>query len=159
MTLSRRTTPKILSVAVLSAGLMGSVALAVDEPSELLPNPAQEKRAEAIGAHLRCLVCQNESIEDSSAPLARDLRKVVREQVASGKSDQQIMDWMTARYGEFIRLAPTFSLSTALLWLMPGLALVAGLVIAWRTARRRVVTPTPLTDDERARLDALSGRE
>lgn len=146
---------------LLAAGLIGGgVALAVDDPAEMLPNPAQEKRAEAIGAHLRCLVCQNESIEDSSAPLARDLRKVVREQVSAGKSDQQIMDWMTERYGEFIRLAPQFSWSTALLWLMPALALVAGLVIAWRTTKRRtVVTPAPLTDDERARLDALSGRE
>ncbi|EHH69034.1 cytochrome c-type biogenesis protein [Gluconobacter morbifer] len=146
---------------LLVIGLLGSsVALAVDDPSEMLPNPAQEKRAEALGAHLRCLVCQNESIEDSSAPLARDLRKMVREQVAAGKSDQQIMDWMTDRYGEFIRLAPQFSISTALLWLMPLLALVAGLVIAWRMAtKRRVATPVPLSDEERARLDALSGRE
>ncbi|GBD56587.1 cytochrome c-type biogenesis protein [Gluconobacter wancherniae] len=151
---------KRLSAILLAAGLVcGGVAFAVDDPSEMLPNPAQEKRAEAIGAHLRCLVCQNESIEDSSAPLARDLRKVVREQVAAGKSDQQIMDWMTQRYGEFIRLAPTFSLSTALLWLMPLVALIAGLLIAWRTAMRRVATPSPLTDNERARLDALSGRE
>ena len=146
-----------LLLAVTLAG--GGIALAVDDPSEMLPNPAQEKRAEAIGAHLRCLVCQNESIEDSSAPLARDLRKVVREQVAAGKSDQQIMDWMGDRYGEFIRLAPQLSWSTALLWLMPALALVAGLVIAWRATRRRIVTPVPLSDDERARLDALSGRE
>jgi len=69
------------------------------------------------------------------------------------------MDWMGDRYGEFIRLAPQFSWSTALLWLMPALALVAGLVIAWRATRRRIVTPVPLSDDERARLDALSGRE
>ncbi|KXV47212.1 cytochrome C biogenesis protein [Gluconobacter albidus] len=156
MKASRRFPALLLAVGLIGGG----VALAVDDPAEMLPNPAQEKRAEAIGAHLRCLVCQNESIEDSSAPLARDLRKVVREQVAAGKSDQQIMDWMTERYGEFIRLVPQFSWSTALLWLMPALALVAGLVIAWRTARRRVVaTPAPLTDDERARLDALSGRE
>ncbi|MFT9448054.1 cytochrome c-type biogenesis protein [Gluconobacter japonicus] len=151
---------KRLSALLLATTLVGGgIAFAVDDPAEMLPNPVQEKRAEAIGAHLRCLVCQNESIEDSSAPLARDLRKVVREQVASGKSDQQIMDWMAERYGEFIRLAPQFSWSTALLWLMPALALVAGLVIAWRATKRRVVTPAPLTDEERARLDALSGRE
>lgn len=151
---------KRLSALLLATTLVGGgIAFAVDDPAEMLSNPVQEKRAEAIGAHLRCLVCQNESIEDSSAPLARDLRKVVREQVASGKSDQQIMDWMTERYGEFIRLAPQFSWSTALLWLMPALALVAGLVIAWRATRHRVVTPAPLTDEERARLDALSGRE
>lgn len=103
------------------------VAFAVDSPGEMLQNPVQEQRAETIGAQLRCLVCQNESIEDSSAPLARDLRRVVREQVQSGKTDQQIMLWMTDRYGTFIRLSPPFSITTALLWIMPGLALISGI--------------------------------
>ena len=133
------------------------VALAVDDPSEMLPDPAQEQRAEAIGAQLRCLVCQNESIEDSSADLARDLRHVVREHVARGESNRQIMDWMVSRYGNFIRLRPPLSIGTLLLWVMPVLALCIGIGIAWWAFRRpRTVTPTPLTDEERRRLSDLT---
>ncbi|NVN41721.1 cytochrome c-type biogenesis protein, partial [Ameyamaea chiangmaiensis] len=112
-------------------------AYAVDDPSEMLPDPKQEARAEAIGAQLRCLVCQNESIEDSSADLARDLRHVVRRHVAAGESDRQIMDWMVARYGNFIRLRPPFTLTTLLLWGAPVLALLAGLTAAFTSLRRR----------------------
>ncbi|MGY6768615.1 cytochrome c-type biogenesis protein [Komagataeibacter xylinus] len=133
------------------------VALAVDDPSEMLPDPAQEQRAEAIGAQLRCLVCQNESIEDSSADLARDLRHVVREHVAKGESNQQIMDWMVNRYGNFIRLKPPFTIGTLLLWVMPLLALCIGIGIAWWTFRRpRAPTPPPLSDEERRRLSDLT---
>ncbi|QDH17259.1 cytochrome c-type biogenesis protein [Swingsia samuiensis] len=137
----------------------GGIALAIDTPEEMLPNPVQEKRAEHLGAQLRCLVCQNESIEESSAPLARDLRKAVREQVAAGKTDQQIMDWMTERYGEFIRLAPTFSFATALLWLMPAIAIISGGLLAWFAMRRRPIAHAPLTEEERIRLKELSGQE
>ncbi|WP_308720379.1 cytochrome c-type biogenesis protein CcmH [Komagataeibacter xylinus] len=133
------------------------VALAVDDPSEMLPDPAQEQRAEAIGAQLRCLVCQNESIEDSSADLARDLRHVVREHVTKGESNQQIMDWMVNRYGNFIRLKPPFTIGTLLLWVMPLLALCIGIGIAWWTFRRpRAPTPPPLSDEERRRLSDLT---
>ncbi|AZV38549.1 cytochrome c-type biogenesis protein CcmH [Komagataeibacter xylinus] len=133
------------------------VALAVDDPSEMLPDPAQEQRAEAIGAQLRCLVCQNESIEDSSADLARDLRHVVREHVAKGESNQQIMDWMVNRYGNFIRLKPPFTIGTLLLWVMPLLALCIGIGIAWWTFRRpRAPVPPPLSDEERRRLSDLT---
>ncbi|MBV1831267.1 cytochrome c-type biogenesis protein CcmH [Komagataeibacter sp. AV436] len=133
------------------------VALAVDDPSEMLPDPAQEQRAEAIGAQLRCLVCQNESIEDSSADLARDLRHVVREHVAKGESNQQIMDWMVNRYGNFIRLKPPFTIGTLLLWVMPLLALCIGIGIAWWTFRRpRAPAPPPLSDEERRRLSDLT---
>lgn len=131
-------------------------AWAVDDPSEMLPDKKQEQRAEAIGAQLRCLVCQNESIEDSSADLARDLRHVVREHVARGESDQQIMRWMTARYGEFVRLQPRLTLGTFLLWAMPVLAVLVGVTIAAVTLRRRQTTQTPLTDEERRRLAELS---
>ncbi|AHI26199.1 cytochrome C biogenesis protein [Komagataeibacter xylinus] len=133
------------------------VAMAVDDPSEMLPDPAQEQRAEAIGSQLRCLVCQNESIEDSSADLARDLRHVVREHVAKGESNRQIMDWMVNRYGNFIRLKPPLTIGTLLLWVMPLLALCIGIGVAWWTFRRpRTVTPTPLTDEERRRLSDLT---
>ncbi|GAN99988.1 cytochrome c biogenesis protein CycL/CcmH [Komagataeibacter xylinus NBRC 13693] len=143
-----------LLVCLLSAPL---VAMAVDDPSEMLPDPAQEQRAEAIGAQLRCLVCQNESIEDSSADLARDLRHVVREHVARGESNRQIMDWMVNRYGNFIRLRPPLTVGTLLLWIMPLLALCIGIGVAWWTFRRpRTVTSTPLTDEERRRLSDLT---
>lgn len=133
------------------------VATAVDDPSEMLPDPAQEQRAEAIGAQLRCLVCQNESIEDSSADLARDLRHVVREHVAKGESNRQIMDWMVNRYGNFIRLKPPLTIGTLLLWVMPLLALGIGIGVAWWTFRRpRASTPPPLTDEERRRLSDLT---
>ena len=133
------------------------VAMAVDDPAEMLPDPAQEQRAEAIGAQLRCLVCQNESIEDSSADLARDLRHVMREHVAKGESNRQIMDWMVSRYGNFIRLKPPLTIGTLLLWVMPLLALGIGIGVAWWTFRRpRASTPPPLTDAERRRLSDLT---
>lgn len=143
----------ILLVAAL--GWLGQAsALALDDPSEMLPDAAQEKRAAAIGAQLRCLVCQNESIEDSSAGLARDLRHVVRQHVAMGESDAQIMQWMTRRYGEFIRLRPRLSVSTFILWSMPVLALALGLGAAWAMLRRNHAA-LPLDAAEQARLDRL----
>ena len=130
-------------------------ALAVDDPSEMLANPAQEARAEAIGAQLRCLVCQNESIEDSGALLARDLRRVVRVHVAGGESNRQIIGWMVERYGNFIRLRPPFNAMTLLLWAMPLLALALGATAAVLGGRSRRPAPQPLSDGERKRLDEL----
>ncbi|NHN88251.1 cytochrome c-type biogenesis protein [Acetobacter conturbans] len=140
-------------VVLLSAPV---VALAVDDPSEMLSDPKQESRAEAIGAQLRCLVCQNESIEDSGATLARDLRTVVREHVAKGESNQQVIDWMVARYGNFIRLSPPVTVATLLLWGMPVLALIMGLVAAALAFRRRRSGPAPLSEAEQTRLKELS---
>ncbi|OUJ15125.1 cytochrome c-type biogenesis protein [Acetobacter sp. DsW_063] len=131
------------------------LASAVDDPSEMLPDPKQEARAEAIGSQLRCLVCQNESIEDSSAGLARDLRKVVREHVAKGENQQQVIAWMVSRYGDFIRLSPPVTVATLLLWGMPALALLAGIVGAVVIFRKKPQA-APLTDEERARLEELS---
>ncbi|NVN04074.1 cytochrome c-type biogenesis protein CcmH [Asaia spathodeae] len=147
---------KLAVLASLAIGLcvMALPARALDDPSEMLPNPAQEKRAEAIGAQLRCLVCQNESIEDSSASLARDLRHVVRQHVAAGESNQQIMAWMTQRYGEFIRLKPRLAASTLLLWAMPVLALALGGILATLMLRRPRKTE-PLDDQEKKRLAEL----
>lgn len=151
----RRLRSLLLVLPVLLAMLVSVPAGAVDDPSEMLPNKAQEARAEAIGAQLRCLVCQNESIEDSRADLARDLRHVVRVHVAAGESDRQIMQWMVARYGEFIRLRPRFDGLTLLLWLMPALAVATGLVVAGLALRRRAAPPAPLDAQERARLSEL----
>lgn len=146
----------LLAVTVALAPVAGR---AVGDAAEMLANPAQEARAERIGQQLRCLVCQNESIEDSGAPLAKDLRRIVRVQVADGRSDPQIMAWMVARYGSFVRLSPPFDTATLLLWGMPVLALLAGAVLAWLALRsnRSVAPPAPLDPDERARLAELTG--
>ncbi|MFS3133924.1 cytochrome c-type biogenesis protein CcmH [Gluconacetobacter sacchari] len=153
----RRLAAMLATVLALAVGLAPLAAIAIDDPSEMLSDPAQEARAEAIGAQLRCLVCQNESIEDSSAGLARDLRHVVREHVARGESNRQIMDWMVDRYGNFIRLKPPLTIGTVLLWLMPVLALLVGGVVAFLSFRRaRGTGPAPLSDDERARLTDLT---
>jgi cytochrome c-type biogenesis protein CcmH len=145
-----------LSLGLLLFLLLAPAAgLAVGSPSEMLPDTAQESRAEAIGSQLRCLVCQNESIEDSGADLARDLRHVVRVHVAQGESNRQIITWMVERYGNFIRLQPPFNAMTLLLWGMPLLALALGGMaagFAWRTRR---VAPPPLTESEHRRLADL----
>jgi cytochrome c-type biogenesis protein CcmH len=122
----------------------------------MLQDPRQEARAEAIGSQLRCLVCQNESIEDSDAGLARDLRAKVREQVVAGRTDQQIIDWMVARYGSFVRLRPALTPATFLLYATPVLALLAGGVAAYFGRRRQKAAPAPLTEAELARLAELS---
>lgn len=152
--------PVGLVCAVLTVWLTAPVAAwAVDDPSEMLADPAQESRAEAIGAQLRCLVCQNESIEDSSAGLARDLRKVVREHVTKGESNRQIIDWMVARYGNFIRLSPPVTVATLLLWGMPVLALLTGIAAALLVFRRRPAAPQPLSEAEQARLRELTDND
>ena len=142
-------------LAVLLALAAPTLACAVSDPAEMLADPRQEARAEQIGRELRCLVCQNEDIEDSGADLARDLRHVVRREVAAGRSDREIMRWMVARYGNFVRLAPPFTPATALLWLMPILALLAGGAAAGRVLRAPRTPVPPLDADERRRLADL----
>ena len=156
--MSRRR-PGLPLLALLAGLAMAGLALppaaqAISDPSEALPDPAQEARAVAIGKLMRCLVCQNESIEDSGADLARDLRKIVRQGVAAGDSDQQITDWLVARYGNFVRLRPPLEAGTLLLWASPVLALLAA-AAAIRFARRPAAPPAPLSAAERARLDRL----
>jgi cytochrome c-type biogenesis protein CcmH len=147
----------MIRLALLLVLLLAPLAYAVDSPSEMLPNPALEKRAEEIGSQLRCLVCQNESIEDSSADLAKDLRKIVRERVVAGDTDQQVIDWMVQRYGNFVRLKPPFDPLTWLLWFSPLIALAIGGIAAWLGWRRAAVPPTPLTEAERQRVAELTG--
>ncbi len=136
--------------------LLTGPAYAISDPAEMLQNPAQEARAEAVGRQLRCLVCQNESIEDSGADLARDLRKIVRERVVAGDTDAQITAWMVARYGDFVRLRPPFNAVTALLWLSPLLAVAIGLGLALLGRRSRPTPATPLSDAEQARVAELT---
>jgi cytochrome c-type biogenesis protein CcmH len=132
--------------------VLGNHALAVSDPHEMLPARALERRAEAIGAQLRCLVCQNESIEASDSDLARDLRHVIRERVVAGATDRQILQWMVARYGDFVRLRPRFDSVTALLWSAPALALAAGFTIVALSRRRATPSDATLTGEERLRL-------
>ena len=152
-----RAGPVILCLGLAVLALPGP-ARAVSDPAEMLSNPAQEARAERIGSQLRCLVCQNESIEDSNADLARDLRHIVRQQVLAGRTDQQIIAWMVARYGNFVRLRPPFNPTTWLLWLSPLLALAVGLGAALLGRRRQPAPPPPLTEQERARIAELTGQ-
>ena len=138
--------------------LLATPAHAISDPAEMLPNPVQEQRAEAVGRQLRCLVCQNESIEDSNAELARDLRRLVRVQISGGATDEAATAWVVARYGDFVRLRPPFNAETALLWGSPVLAVGLGLGAVALSRRRRVAGPAPLSEAEAARLHELTGR-
>jgi cytochrome c-type biogenesis protein CcmH len=133
-----------------------SVALAV-EPDEVLTDPALEARARALSKTLRCMVCQNQSIDDSNAPLARDLRVLVRERVKAGDTDRQVQDFLVARYGEFVLLEPRLAPRTLLLWSVPALVLALGLgAILWALRRRPRLRPTPLSEDEKRRLSSIT---
>jgi len=139
---------------VVVAALAGPV-WAVSDPGEMLANPVLERRAEAIGEQLRCLVCQNESVEQSDADLARDLRRIIRQRVVAGQSNQQIIAWMTARYGDFIRLRPPLEARTLALWGAPVIALGVGGAVVLLARRRRPSAPPPLSAAERQRLMQL----
>ena len=145
------------AAVLLALALLSGPALALSDPAEMLRDPVQEARAEQVGSQLRCLVCQNESIEDSGAPLARDLRAIVRQRVIAGDGDREIIAWMVARYGDFVRLRPPLDAATLLLWGSPFLALFAGLGAAWLARRRPAAGPEPLSEVEQARLSELTG--
>jgi cytochrome c-type biogenesis protein CcmH len=130
------------------------------EPNEMLSNPALEARARAISEELRCMVCQNESIDESEAPLAHDLRVLVRQRLLAGDSDQQVIDFLVARYGEFILLKPPFSWNTIALWGAPPALLLIGAVMIVLVERRRkaagpVADMPKLSAAEEARLAKL----
>jgi cytochrome c-type biogenesis protein CcmH len=150
---------------VLGLALAVSTQTSAVQPDEVLADAAMEARARVLSKELRCMVCQNQSIDDSDAPLARDLRILVRERLTAGDSDAQVLDFLVARYGEFVLLKPRLSGRTALLWLMPVAALLIGalaLLIAWRRYRRRVRTAAAdgaaLTPSEEADLTRILQR-
>lgn len=145
---------KRLSLALL---LLASPAAAV-LPDEMLKDPALEARAREISKELRCVVCQNQSIDDSDAPLARDLRIVVREQLTMGKTDAQAMDYVVQRYGSFVLLKPPVEPATWALWLGPFAILAGGgaALLAWSRRRVAPAEAPPLTDAELAEMTALS---
>jgi cytochrome c-type biogenesis protein CcmH len=139
---------------IASASQAGAV-----RPDEVLDDPALEATAREISAELRCLVCQNQSIDDSDAPLARDLRLIVRERLKAGDGEEDVIDFVVARYGEFILLRPRFSPQTYLLWLAPLLLLLTGGYLAFRLFGQRKgplpQTPDPLTAQEEAQLNRI----
>jgi cytochrome c-type biogenesis protein CcmH len=154
-----------ISFVLLMSAFAASSARAV-QPDEIMSDPAKESRARDLSRELRCMVCQNQSIDDSEAPLARDLRLLVRERIAAGDSDAQVIDFLVARYGEFVLLKPRLKPHTLLLWLLPPLALAGGGFVLWSHGRRRsrsAAADDPLlfklTAEEEARLERLIATE
>jgi cytochrome c-type biogenesis protein CcmH len=150
---------RILAAVCLLAVIGFSPARAV-LPDEVMADPVKEARARDLSRELRCMVCQNQSIDDSEAPLARDLRLLVRERIAAGDSDSQVIDFLVARYGEFVLLKPRFERQTFVLWLVPPLVLIGGGLALWLHIRRRPkgdaeLANRPLSADEETRLAAL----
>lgn len=147
-------------IVLLLAALLGLMATAAAyEPGEALDDPALEARARALSKELRCLVCQNESIDDSAAPLAKDLRLLVRQRLLAGDTDEQVLERIVDRYGEFVLLRPPVRPGTWLLWFGPfAVALIGGAVIAWRVRRRKpgVVNPELSADEERRLRDIVN---
>lgn len=142
---------------ILALQTMSAFAFENDEP---LADPDAELRAVTLAKELRCLVCQNQSIMESDAPLARDLRRVVRERVAAGDTDVEIKDFVTERYGDFVLLRPPFKPKTWILWFGPAVIVAGallGLIVFWRRRQTAPAGPAPLSADERARLDRLLG--
>ncbi|KXF78266.1 hypothetical protein ATN84_00190 [Paramesorhizobium deserti] len=140
--------PLLLAFALLSATTAHAVT-----PDEILPDPVLEQRARTISAELRCMVCQNQSIDDSNADLAKDLRVLVRERLKAGDTDEQVLDFVVARYGEFVLLKPRLEAKTILLWSFPIAILLIGGGFLLVSARRRSAAQTPpLSDEERRKL-------
>lgn len=151
---------RALAIALISITIM-SPAYAVD-PDEVLNDPALEARARVVGKELRCLVCQNQSIDDSDADLARDLRVLVRERITHGDSNEEVIDYVVSRYGDFVLLNPPFKLKTYALWFGPWVILLFGIGTIWVFYRRRhdadstVSAPVnKLSDKDEARLKKL----
>lgn len=144
---------RLLVALVLFVSLGAAFAV---EPDEVMKDPALEARARALSQTLRCMVCQNQSIEDSAAPLARDLRLIVRERIQAGDSDQQIRDYLVARYGEFVLLDPRVSVHTIALWAIPGSILLVGMTwLAFLWFRGNRPQPQKLSREEEKLLDEI----
>lgn len=153
---------RILAIVILLSGIVFSNGAGAVNPDEVLSDPALEARARVISKDVRCVVCQNQSIDDSDAELARDLRVLVRERITAGDSNQQVLDYLVSRYGDFILLNPPFKSSTLFLWLGPILFIVLGLIAVIVFLRRQtganeggVIRTIPLSEDEKRRLDKL----
>jgi cytochrome c-type biogenesis protein CcmH len=141
--------------------LLAPLAARAVQPDEIMPDPRLEARARALSAQLRCMVCQNESIDESNADLARDLRVLVRERVQAGDSDDQIRAFLVRRYGDFILLKPPFKPETWLLWGAPFLILLTGgcIILVARRRQNSLLSANNLSEAERAKLEAMLGED
>jgi cytochrome c-type biogenesis protein CcmH len=155
----------LLALTIVAAMAASTSVLAV-QPDEIMSDPVKEARARDLSRELRCMVCQNQSIDDSEAPLARDLRLIVRERIAAGDSDAQVIDFLVARYGEFVLLKPRLNSHTWLLWFLTPLALGTGGIALWAHGRRRARSggeqddaQLSLTPEEEARINQLIAAE
>ena len=153
----------LFALLLLLAGTFGQAALAV-QPDEILDDPVLEQRARLLSKEIRCLVCQNEAIDSSNAELARDLRILVRERLVAGDSDQEVMDYLVARYGDFVLLRPPLKPQTYLIWFGPGLVLLLGALAVFGYFRYRATQPEDapvqaLSESERKQLQALLKEE
>jgi cytochrome c-type biogenesis protein CcmH len=136
--------------------LLAAAPVTAVQPDEMLADPALEARAREISKEIRCLVCQNQSIDDSDADLARDLRIIIRERLTAGDSDEAVRQFLVDRYGDFVLLRPPVKPATYLLWFGPPLILIAAAIgVFWRLRRRQAIAPPPLTAEERRRLDEI----
>jgi cytochrome c-type biogenesis protein CcmH len=144
----------LLAIFVVLASVARALAV---QPDEILKDPVLEARARALSAELRCLVCQNQSIDDSDAPLARDLRILLREQIEQGKSDGEVMDFIVARYGEYVLLKPRFSGRTLLLWGLPFAVLALAALALFLRRKPDATGENPLSEAEKAALERLDG--
>src|SRR4029078_10575067 len=148
----------LLACALVAILMTGCPAAYAVHPDEIMPDPAKESRARDLSRELRCMVCQNQSIDDSEAPLARDLRLLVRERLTKGDSDQQVLSFLVSRYGEFVLLRPPLEWYTLLLWGLTPAALAAGTIGLFIMSRRRrsmAAEADPLSRDEEQRLSTL----
>ncbi|HLL29062.1 MAG TPA: cytochrome c-type biogenesis protein [Xanthobacteraceae bacterium] len=143
-----------LAFALIASLSLFSAAFAV-EPDEILADPALEARARALSKSLRCMVCQNQSIDDSNAPLARDLRILLRERIKSGESDEEVREFLVSRYGEFVLLEPPFNGRTLVLWALPFAGLALGGIALFLALRRSRIAESPLSAEEKQRLQRL----
>jgi cytochrome c-type biogenesis protein CcmH len=144
--------------ALLALGfLLVAAAAGAVQPDEVMKDPALEARARTLSAELRCLVCQNQSIDDSDAPLARDIRLLIRDRIAQGEGNDSVRAFLVSRYGNFILLKPPFELSTVLLWLSGPLTLALGALGVYLARRRAPAPPPPLSAKEEKRLKEIAG--
>jgi cytochrome c-type biogenesis protein CcmH len=149
---------RLLAVLVMFGALLVPLAAGAVQPDEVLGDPVLEQRARSISANLRCLVCQNQSIDDSDAELARDLRVLVRERLVAGDTDTEVYDFVVARYGEFVLLSPVFAGHTIILWIATPILLVGGLIalVIWAVRRREPIpAPAGLSAEETRALEKL----
>ena len=149
-----------MKALLLLIGLVLSGAAYAVEPHEMLKDPALESRARDVSKHLRCVVCQNETIDESNADIARDMRVLLRARILAGDSNEQVVAFMVSRYGDYVLLKPRFTANTLLLWLGPFVLLGIGALVVYRRLRRAPATaPAPLTPEEEAALQELAPGE